>query len=78
MVYWVGELWENHWTAGCRRFKKRNSTTEKSLGDYVSQQDNVIFSRLMDAGKLLFGKVKEKELIGKWLRIKIEFFLHEN
>ena len=26
----------------------------------------------------LLGKVKEKELMGTWLRIKIKIFLHEN
>lgn len=50
---------------------------EEKIG-YVPQQDNLIFSRLMDAGKLLFGKVKEKEQRGNWLRIKIKIYLHES
>ena len=29
---------------------------------YVPKQDNVIFARLMDAGKLLFGKITSKEV----------------
>lgn len=44
---------------------------------YIPKQDNVIFSRLMDAGKLLFGKIKSKEVKGKWVKIKIEIYLHE-
>lgn len=44
---------------------------------YVPKEDNVIFSRLMDAGKLLFGKITSKEKKGRWLKIKIEIFLHE-
>ena len=33
---------------------------------YVPQNDNAIFARLMDAGKLLFGKItaKEKKALG--------------
>lgn len=44
---------------------------------YVPKRDNVIFARLMDAGKLLFGRITEKEMQGKWLRIEIKVFLHE-
>ena len=33
---------------------------------YVPRQDNVIFARLMDAGKLLFGRISEKEKKGNW------------
>lgn len=44
---------------------------------YVPRDDNVIFSRLMDAGKLLFGKITDKELKGNWLKINIKIYLHE-
>lgn len=44
---------------------------------YVPQADNIIFSRLMDAGKLLFGKITAKEMKGKWLKIEIGIYLHE-
>lgn len=44
---------------------------------YVPKQDNVIFARLMDAGKLLFGKVTSKEKKGSWVKIYIKVFLHE-
>lgn len=44
---------------------------------YVPRQDNVIFSRLMDAGKLLFGKVSSKEIKGEWLRIGLKVYLKD-
>ena len=44
---------------------------------YVPREDNVIFSRLMDAGKLLFGRITNKEMKGKWLKINIKIYLHE-
>lgn len=44
---------------------------------YVPREDNVIFSRLMDAGKLLFGRITKKEMKGKWLKINIKIYLHE-
>lgn len=50
---------------------------EKKIG-YVPRRDNVVFSRLMDAGKLLFATVEEKEMRGNWLKIDIKIFLHES
>jgi len=44
---------------------------------YVPQVDNAIFSRLMDAGKLLFARITEKTKNGKWLKIDIKVFLQE-
>ena len=44
---------------------------------YIPKQDNVIFARLMDAGKLLFGRISEKEKKGKWVRIEMKIYLHE-
>ncbi len=52
-------------------------TTENRKIGYVPQEDNIVFSRLMDAGKLLFGIVKSKELKGKWVKIYIDIYLHE-
>lgn len=48
----------------------------KKIG-YVPQLDNAIFARLMDAGKLLFGRITSKEIHGKWIKIRIKVFLHE-
>lgn len=44
---------------------------------YVPKQDNVIFARLMDAGKLIFAKITSKEKRGSWIKIYIKVFLHE-
>lgn len=44
---------------------------------YVPREDNVVFSRLLDAGKLLFAQITAKEAKGKWIRIKIAIYLHE-
>lgn len=44
---------------------------------YVPRQDNVIFARLMDAGKLLFGRISQKKKKGSWVKIGIKVFLHE-
>lgn len=44
---------------------------------YVPKTDNAIFSRLMDAGKLLFARIAHKEKAGHWLKISIKVFLHE-
>ncbi len=34
---------------------------------YVPRADNVVFARLMDAGKVLFGEITKKSMRGKWL-----------
>ena len=44
---------------------------------YVPKQDNVIFARLMDAGKLLFGRISGKEKKGNWVKLDIKVFMRE-
>ena len=44
---------------------------------YIPKADNAIFSRLMDAGKLLFARIASKEMSGNWLKIEIKVYLHE-
>ena len=44
---------------------------------YVPKNKNEILSRLMDAGKLLYGTVYEKEKIGNWLKITIQIYLDD-
>lgn len=44
---------------------------------YVPRDKNEILSRLMDAGKLIYGKVKSKEKIGEWVKVQMEVFLKE-
>ena len=44
---------------------------------YVPQERNEILSRLMDAGKLLFGRLDEKNWVGRWLRLDIQVYLRD-
>lgn len=46
----------------------------RKLG-YVPEKDNLIFSRLMDAGKLLTAKISTHELRGTFHRIGIGIYL---
>ena len=52
-------------------------TTSGTKIGYVPRQDNVIFARLMDAGKLIFGKINSKEKDRGWIKINIKVYLHE-
>ena len=52
-------------------------TADGQKAGYVPKKDNPVFSRLMDAGKLLFGKITSLEKKGTWVEIKIDIFLHE-
>lgn len=56
----------------------RIETLDKIKIGYVPRRDNVVFSRLMDAGKVLFAKIVNKETEGTWLKITIKIFLHES
>lgn len=42
---------------------------------YIPEKDNLIFSRLMDAGKLLIGKVTDIEVKGTFHKIRIGIYL---
>ena len=44
---------------------------------YVPQEKNEVLSNLMDAGKLLFGRLDEKSWMGTWLRLDIQVFLRD-
>lgn len=44
---------------------------------YVPRNKNEILSRLMDAGKLLYGVVYEKERLAGWLKITIQIYLDD-
>ena len=47
---------------------------KKKLG-YVPEKDNIVFSRLMDAGKLLSAKIKRIENRGSFRLISISIYL---
>ena len=55
----------------------RIETLRKEKIGYVPRSDNVVFSRLMDAGKELYAKIKGKEFIDEWLRIEIDIYLKD-
>ena len=48
--------------------------SKKKLG-YVSDKDNVIFARLMDAGKLLIARIAKIEKRGSFTQISIGIYL---
>ena len=50
---------------------------KKKLG-YVPEKDNVVFARLMDAGKLLYAVVAEKHWENDWLRIEVDIYMTED
>lgn len=52
-----------------------NSRSER-IG-YVPRERNDVLARLMDGGKLLFGRVENKQPRGDWLRIAIKIFLRD-
>ena len=47
---------------------------QRKLG-YVPEKDNVVFARLMDAGKLLIGKVNSHVMKGSFHQIAIGIYL---
>lgn len=47
---------------------------KKKLG-YVPEKDNIIFARLMDAGKLLVAKIKNIQKRGTFTQISIGIYL---
>ena len=44
---------------------------------YVPKNKNEVLARLMDAGKLIFGKLESKRWHGNWLELTIRVFMRE-
>ena len=44
---------------------------------YIPKEKNEILSRLMDAGKLIYGTVYAKQKIGNWHKITIQVYLDD-
>lgn len=44
---------------------------------YVPRVKNEALARLMDAGKLLFGKLEKKAWVGDWLRIEARIYMRD-
>ena len=47
-----------------------------SIG-YVPRDKNEVLARLMDGGKLIFGKIKEKQWVNNWLKINIKIYMRD-
>ncbi len=47
---------------------------KKKLG-YVPEKDNIVFSRLMDAGKILKAKINNIQDQGSWTKVTIGIYL---
>lgn len=52
------------------------TTTGEHIG-YVPKKYNQAYARLMDAGKLLVGKVVHKELENHWLNLRISIIMKD-
>ena len=50
-------------------------TTDKKKLGYVPEKDNIIFARLLDAGKMLAAKIKGIEKKGSFTKIAIGIYL---
>lgn len=48
----------------------------RKLG-YVPRAKNEVIARLMDAGKLIFGKIEGKQWQGRWLKIDVKVFMRD-
>ena len=48
----------------------------RKLG-YVPQEKNEVLSNLMDAGKLLFGRLNEKTRVDDWLKLDVQVYLRD-
>lgn len=44
---------------------------------YVPRAKNEVLARLMDAGKLLFGKVESKAWTNEWLKVETRVYLRD-
>ena len=51
--------------------------SKKERIGYVPKAKNEILARLMDAGKLIFGRVEEKEKVEDWIKISIKVFMKD-
>ena len=69
-------------------FKREPNNTDDSMAitiqdedgnklGYVPKDKNEIIARLMDAGKLLIGKLEEKQWCGTWLTLDISVSMRE-
>jgi hypothetical protein len=44
---------------------------------YIPKDKNEVLARLMDAGKLIFGKIEDKQWKGQWLKLSIKVYMRD-
>ncbi len=44
---------------------------------YIPKEKNEVIARLMDAGKLIIGKIVSKSWQGNWLKLMIQIFMRD-
>lgn len=49
--------------------------SSRSVFGYVPEKDNVVFARLMDAGKMLMAKIEKIDKKGSFTQITIGIYL---
>lgn len=52
-------------------------TKEGEKLGYIPREKNEIISRLMDAGKIIFGRIISKKWQNDWLRMSIKIYLRD-
>ena len=48
----------------------------RKLG-YVPKERNEVLARLLDAGKVVFGRLESKKWAGNWLKLELRMFLQD-
>lgn len=44
---------------------------------YIPRSKNEVLSRLMDAGKFIFGRIIDKEWVNSWLKLTIKIYMKD-
>lgn len=52
------------------------NSKDQKIG-YVPRAKNEVLARLMDGGKLLFGRVEDKQAQGDWINIAVKVFMRD-
>ena len=50
---------------------------QKFVIDLPKDVKNEVLSKLMDAGKLLFGRLDEKNWVDDWLKLDVQVYLRD-
>ena len=50
---------------------------KERLVGYIPRKKNEVLAHLMDAGKVMFGKIESKEWQGRWLKINVLVYMRD-